>query len=372
MLHGHFTSQYDSHSFWGVQEWREMREWLEINKRLLPDLMELLKKRYTILHEIMSSDLIGRRTLASSLHMSERVLRAETDLLKSQGLIETETAGMRISEEGRKLVIQLEPLMRELLGMRELEETIREAFGLRQVIVIPGDADASPAVKQELGKAACEVLNRSMGKDDVIAVTGGSTLAAVADQLRSSSARKGNWFVPARGGLGESLEYQANTIASMMAKRVGAQYRLLHVPDLISEEAYQSLKQEPNIQDILSVIRQARIVVHGIGDALVMARRRHVDEATVQALQEAGALAEAYSYYFDRNGHVVHTMLTLGLRMEDISLAEVVIAVAGGKSKGEAITAVLKFGHEDVLVTDEAAANEIVRISGLDVPKKPS
>ncbi|WP_028547101.1 sugar-binding transcriptional regulator [Paenibacillus taiwanensis] len=345
-----------------------MREWLEINKRLLPDLLELLKKRYTILHEIMMSDIIGRRTLASSLQMTERVLRAETDLLKAQGLIETETAGMRISEEGRKLVTQLEPLMRELLGMRHLEDAIREEFGLKQVIVVPGDSELSSAVKQELGKAACEVLDRVMGKDDVIAVTGGSTLAAVADQLTSSVSRKGNWFVPARGGLGESLEYQANTIASMMAKRVGAQYRLLHVPDLISEEAYQSLKQEPNIKDILHVIRQARIVVHGIGDALVMARRRHVDQATVQQLRDVEAIAEAYSYYFDRQGQVVHTMLTLGLRMEDISQAEAVIAVAGGKGKGEAITAVLRFGHEDILVTDEVAANEIVQICGLDVP----
>ncbi|MGZ9586979.1 sugar-binding transcriptional regulator [Paenibacillus marinisediminis] len=345
-----------------------MREWLEINKRLLPDLLELLKKRYTILYQIMMSDMIGRRTLAASLQMTERVLRAETDLLKAQGLIETETAGMRISEEGRKLVLQLEPLMRELLGTRHLEEAIREAYGLKQVIVVPGDSDLTPAVKQELGGAACNVLNRCISKDDVIAVTGGSTLAAVADQLTNSAPHKGNWFVPARGGLGESLEYQANTIASMMAKRYGAQYRLLHVPDLISEDAYQSLKQEPNIQELLRVIREARIVIHGIGDALIMARRRKVDPNTIDSLKSEGAVAEAFGYYFDRDGHVVHTMLTLGLRLEDISRTEVVIAVAGGKSKAESIAAVLKAGHESILVTDEAAANEIARLSGLDVP----
>ncbi|MCY9516360.1 sugar-binding transcriptional regulator [Paenibacillus apiarius] len=345
-----------------------MRDWLEIQKRLLPELIELLKKRYTILHQIMLSESIGRRTLATSLQMTERVLRAETDLLKAQGLIETDSTGMRISEEGRQLVKQLEPFMGELLGMRQLEESIRQAFGLKQVIVVPGNSDVSPAVKQELGQAACKALNSAMGKEDVVAVTGGSTLAAMADQLTSSSPLKGIWFVPARGGLGESLEHQANTIASTMAKRLGAQYRLLHVPDLLSEEAYQSLKQEPNIQDILQVIRQARIVVHGIGDALVMAKRRSVDDATVQQLVEAGALAEAFGYYFDRDGRVVHTMLTLGLRLEDISRTEVVIAVAGGKSKGEAITAVLRSGHEDILVIDEAAAEEVVNQCGLDVP----
>lgn len=345
-----------------------MREWLEINKRLLPDQMELLKKRYTILYQIMLSDMIGRRTLAASLQMTERVLRAETDLLKAQGLIETETAGMHISEEGRKLVLQLEPLMRELLGTRHLEEAIQQAYGLKHVIVVPGDADLNPAVKQKLGEAACSILNRYRGKDDIIAVTGGSTLAAVADKMTNSTPHKGNWFVPARGGLGESLEIQANTIASKMAERVGAQYRLLHVPDLLSEEAYQSLKQEPNIQELLRFIRQARIVIHGIGDSIVMAKRRKVGEETIQELIKDGAVAEAFGYYFDRDGHVVHTMLTLGLRLEDISRTEIVIAVAGGKSKAESITAVLKAGHESILVTDEAAACEVARLSGLDVP----
>lgn len=349
-----------------------MRELLEMQKRLLPELIELLKKRYTILHQIMLSDSIGRRTLAASLQMTERVLRADTDLLKAQGLIDSDNTGMRITDEGRQLVRKLESVMGELLGMRQLEESIRQAFGLRQVIVVSGNSDVSPAVKQELGQAACRALSSVIDKEDVVAVTGGSTLAAMADQLTSSSPLKGNWFVPARGGLGESLEYQANTIASTMAKRVGAQYRLLHVPDLLSEEAYQSLKQEPNIQDILRVIRQARIVVHGIGEALVMAKRRRAGEETIQQLLQEGALAEAFGYYFDRDGHVVHTMLTLGLRLEDISRTEVVIAIAGGQSKGESITAVLRAGHEDILVIDEAAAVEVLKHCGLDVPYRPS
>ncbi|MBJ8193357.1 hypothetical protein JDS79_42250, partial [Bacillus cereus] len=85
---------------------------------------------------------------------------------------------------------------------------------------------------------------------------------------------KGGWFVPARGGLGESMEMQANTIASTMARKVGAQYRLLHVPDLLSNHAYNSLLEDTNIQDILNLIRESRIIIHGIGNAIAMAHRR--------------------------------------------------------------------------------------------------
>ncbi|ACS98856.1 sugar-binding transcriptional regulator [Paenibacillus sp. JDR-2] len=339
-----------------------MRHIIELQQQLLPDLLDVMKKRYSILRQVMLSDLIGRRTLANSLGMTERVLRAETDFLKSQGLLEIHTAGMRISEAGKQLLEQLEPFYKTLFGLSDLEEKIRSHFGLSQVIIVAGDSEESEQSKRELGRAACQVLRKVMEPNDVVAVTGGTTIAQVANQLTSTTPLKNNWFVPARGGLGESLDYQANTIASTMAKRTGANYRMLHVPDHLGDEAYASMMQEPNIRDIVEVVRSARIVVHGIGDAMVMARRRKLNPELVEAMAADGALAEAFGFYFDRNGEVVHKMQTVGLRLEDIVKTEVVIGVAGGHSKGEAIAAIMKFGHNDVLVTDEAAALEMSAI----------
>jgi len=334
---------------------------LDIQKRLLPDLTDVLKKRYTILHHISTTGVVGRRALATHLELSERVLRGEVDFLREQGLLETESSGMKLSDSGRQLLEDMEPIVKELLGLSDLEETLRTRFSLRQVVIVPGDSDVSELTKKEVGRAGAAALRRYASKNDVVAVAGGSTLAEVANFLTPSVQMKGSMFVPARGGLGESVELQANSIASTMAKKAGGQYRLLHVPDHLGEEAYVSLMQDPNILEIVEVIRSARIVVHGIGDAMVMARRRKVDSQTIEELTAEGALAEAFGYYFDREGHVVHKMQTVGLRLEDIQETEVVIAVAGGKSKGEAIAAVMKFGHEDVLVTDEAAATELLK-----------
>lgn len=339
-----------------------MRQIVELQQQLVPDLLDVMKKRYSILHQVMLSDMIGRRTLASALSMTERMLRAETDFLKTQGLLEIHSGGMRISDSGKLLLEQLEPFYKTMFGLLELEEKIRSHFGLLQVVVVAGDSETSAQTKREMGRAGCQVLNKVMQPNDVVAVTGGTTIAQVSSQLVTTTPLKTNWFVPARGGLGESLDYQANTIASQMAKRTGAQYRLLHVPDHLGEEAFASIMQEPNIREIVEVIRSARIVVHGIGDALVMARRRRLDSEVINAMEAEGALAESFGYYFDRNGAVVHKMQTVGLRLEDIVNTEVVIGVAGGKSKGEAIAAIMRFGHNDVLVTDEAAALEIAAL----------
>lgn len=338
-----------------------MRTILEVQKQLLPDLMDVMKKRYTILRQIMISELIGRRTLANAMDMTERVLRAETDLLKSQGLIEIETVGMRISQAGEELLEMLEPVAKELFGLSEMEEQIRRTYGLQKVIVVPGDSEHSEYAKRELGRAGAKALLSVMHDEDVVAVTGGSTTAAIAEHLTPSSSKRDVWLVPARGGLGESLELQANTIASMMAKKLGAQYRLLHVPDLLSNHAYDSLIQDSNIQEILDMIRNARIVIHGIGGAMEMAKRRKLAPQTVTEIRDEGAVAESFGYYFNSEGEIVHTMLTLGMRLEDIRRTEVVIAIAGGKSKAASIQAVLRFGQEDILIIDEAAAAEIVK-----------
>jgi central glycolytic genes regulator len=352
---GRFLSLYEVEG--GVEK---MREVLNIQKQLIPDLIDILKKRYTILNHILLMGTAGRRTLAASLAISERVLRAETDFLKEQGLLRIDTSGMTISSIGEELLVSLEPMVKDLFGLSDMETQLRNRFGLKSVTVVPGDSDISPFTKKELGRAGGNALRRAVTKDDIIAVTGGSTMAEIANWLPSSTQLKGICFVPARGGLGESVELQANTIASAMAKKTGGHYRLLHVPDLLGEDAYQSLIHEPNVKEIVEVIRKARIVIHGIGDAVRMAQRRKLDEATIDDLKKEGALAEAFGYYFNRDGDVVHKMHTVGLRLEDIQETETIIAVAGGRSKGEAIAAIMRFGHEDILVTDEAAAKVIL------------
>lgn len=338
-----------------------VREVFDTQKKLVPDLFDIMKKRYRILQYMMLFGTVGRRTLASSLEITERVLRSEVKFLQEQGLLEIGVNGMKLTELGRDILVELEPVIKDAFGLTDLENQIQQQFGLNQVIVIRGDADHSQFAKKELGRAGAEVIRKSLTNDSVIAVTGGSTMSEVANALNSITPLKGSWFVPARGGLGERVELQANHIASTMATRVGGQYRLLHVPDQIGEELSQSLVQDPQIKEVIEVVRNAKMVIHGIGDAISMAMRRKVDSATIDKLVQQEALAEALGYYFDTQGKVVHKTPTMGLRLEDLEKMDLVIGIAGGKSKAQAIIAVLKHGQEDILITDEAAAREIVK-----------
>ncbi|GAA4718217.1 sugar-binding transcriptional regulator [Brevibacillus fulvus] len=337
-----------------------MRELIEVQRKLLPDLVEVLRNRYTLLQTIAHLQPIGRRALSQVMNTTERILRAEVDLLKEMGLLHVAPAGMSCSEEGMRILEQLEPMADDLFGLNELASQLQHYLQINRVVVVQGDSDQAEWVKQELGRMGARLLKQYVREGDVIAVTGGSTIASVSAHLTPSSAFRTVQFVPARGGLGEKAELQANSLVSSMAAKTGASYRLLHVPDRLPADALQTLKEEPQIMEVLSLLHSARIVLHGIGEAIKMAQRRRYDEEELAELRELGAVSEAFGYYFNEAGEIVHRMETIGLQLEDVQNAEVVISIAGGASKAKAILSFAKQSCQNVLITDEGAARAIL------------
>lgn len=337
-----------------------MRRLIELQQKIVPDFLESLMRRYQILQMIHMMEPIGRRNLAMSVALSERVLRSEVTFMKEQGLLEMSQAGMSLTWSGQRLLLELEEVMKEALGLKELEEKLEAYLGIEEVIVVAGDSDQFSWVKREIGKAAVNVMHRQVAPKSIVAVTGGTTVAAIADVMPIDSALRNATFVPARGGVGELVENQANMICATIARKVGANYRMLHVPDRLSEDAYASLITDQAIQEVLQLIQAADLIIHGIGDAKMMAERRGSNGELMKKLQEQEAVAEAFGYYFSKNGQIIEKERTIGLQLDDLTDSKYVISVAGGARKAAAIDAYLRYRPSNVLITDEAAANEIL------------
>lgn len=332
---------------------------LEILQRLTPDLIDCLQVRYNILRKIELHHPVGRRSLAGMLDLSERVLRSEVDRLKDTGLVMIGPLGISLSSEGEQLLERTVPWVYAFKGLTDLELRLARRLGLEAVHVVDGDSDDDPQVKYALGRRTAELIQERLQRLRVIAVAGGSTLAHVAQAMPQLHTRAGLMVVPARGGLGEEVELQASTIAANLARRLSGQYRLLHVPDNLSRESMQSLINEPSIAEVLTLIRNADLLVHGIGGAAEMARRRRSTDEEVRALLASGAMGEAFGFFFGRAGEIVHSVASVGLGLQDFNHIPHRIAVAGGSQKAEAICAVLKGGASHVLVTDEGAARRM-------------
>jgi len=145
--------------------------------------------------------------------------------------------------------------------------------------------------------------------------------------------------VPARGGMGEDWNEQAGSIAAKIAAKLGANYRLLHLPANLGAKAVAAVSREPEIREVLQVARSASVLLLGIGAAQVTVQRQNLDPSQWKQLQQMGAVGETFGCYFNRNGDIVYISSSIGLNLENIKPIGRVIVVAGGSNKAEAILA---------------------------------
>jgi central glycolytic genes regulator len=332
----------------------------EILQQLAPEALEQLKMRYHILHNIQYCQPVGRRALAERLDLSERVMRRELEYLQKEGLLSATASGVLLTVKAMDLMVYAQAFIREISGLPDWEKVLAEKLGLAKAVIVPGDADEDASVQLNMGRAAAMLLVENLAADSIIAVMGGWTMARVAEMVR------GNYpdviVVPARGGLGDEVEIQANTVAAKLAYHLGASYKMLHVPENLDPQALNTLLKDQRIRSVVSIIRNANILVYGIGRADIMARRRGLSKHDTAHLLTRGAVAEALGTYYDKGGRSVDMAPSLGIEVPDQPKLSLSLAVAGGKNKAPAIVAALQRSRGQVLVTDQGAASEILRL----------
>ncbi|HMA59138.1 MAG TPA: sugar-binding domain-containing protein [Halanaerobiales bacterium] len=342
---------------------------LKIQKKLVPELISIAEIRYNILKEVFNHQPIGRRNLARKLDLSIRNVRKHLDFLYEKRYIKITKSGTILTENGEDFLHELDTYMKEIKDIANIENEIEKLLGIDKVMIVPVEKD-SEIINKEIGRFTARFLKEMINDQDIIAVTGGSTLAQVAETMVFLEEPKDVTVIPGRGGLGENVEIQANTIASKIAKKLGGQYKLLHIPDDITRESLAMITNEPSVKKTLDELQKANILVHGIGTAEMMSARRDMEEAEIEKLKDKGAIAEAFGLYFNEEGEVVYSTASVGLSMADLKNIDKVIAVAGGVDKARAIISVVSPEYHDILITDELTAREIKALKGGEKEQK--
>ena len=340
-----------------------MNDLINIQKKLIPQVIELMERRYLILRQISLTEPIGRRTLSNMLEISERIIRSETEVLKEQNLINVAVSGMTVTQEGLQLLDQLKDLMNEVMGLSKLQNRVKEKLGIKKVIIIPGNYEKNESLLKDVAKQGAEYFLSILKDTNIVSITGGSTMLEFANSLRGDKKYNQTTIVPARGGVGKDVETQANNIVAILGKKLGAHYKLLHIPDELGVEAMKTLSSEPEIKKTLNYIVDTDILVFGIGRADEMATRRKLPKKQVEEILSKGAVGEAFGYYFNKDGEIVYELNTVGINLETFKSVKNNIAIFAGASKAEAVTAISKVNDNMVIVTDEESAYKILEIN---------
>ena len=336
---------------------RFMKNLIEVQKKIIPQAIDLMEKRYAILRQINISQPIGRRMLSSVLNLSERTTRTEIDFLKDQKFINIDVSGMTITSEGQDLLENLEAVMGEIMGISDMEDKLRELLGIKDVVIAKKVGDNN---LKSVAKAAAEYLLKKINEYDIIAIAGGSTMRELAENIETGQEYEGVKILPTRGSVGAEIDLQANSIAATMAKKLGSQVEFLYIPDNLDGSAREALMSVPDIKRTLDDLKKADRIFFSIGRADVMALRRGMSEAEVDLLKEKKAVGEAFGYYFDKDGQIAMKLNTVGIDIDMYRNSKDASLVFTGKDKVDSFLALYKMNKNLNLITDEECAKELI------------
>lgn len=250
--------------------------------------------------------------------------------------------------------------VRQESGYRmQVEQALISRFHLSDVFLVPGASTLS-SLQESVAQAAAMYILRRAEPGAFINIGYGDTTSLILNHLATAAESPLN-VVSLTGGVNYYLPDNRSSIFS-------ARLYLIPAPLLLSSgQLRDSLRQEPDIDEIFRMIPLSSMSVVGIGgmsDEATIVRNGILSKNDFTLLQMQGGVGDILSHFLDKNGQPISPQLEQRLMSTPLDLLgqlDNVIGVAGGPGKVEAMLAVLQGGYLDVLITDDETAEALLR-----------
>jgi DNA-binding transcriptional regulator LsrR (DeoR family) len=244
----------------------------------------------------------------------------------------------------------------------DLEDAIRDAYGLLDVVVAETTDATDASLLAALGSAGASYLEAVLTGSDRIGISSwSSTLLATVDSMQRRAVRSAVEVVQMIGGVGNAtVQVQATHLADRLAQVTGARAHYLPAPGIVASHSVRdALLQDPNIQEVAGRWDRLTIGLVGIGSLdpspLLRSSGNAVSGDEQDRLRAAGAVGDVCLQFFDASGTPVDTGLrdrVVGVRGDQLRRIPRIVGIAGGARKSAAIRAALLGSWVHVLVTD--------------------
>ncbi|TSB48522.1 sugar-binding transcriptional regulator [Alkalicoccobacillus porphyridii] len=256
-----------------------------------------------------------------------------------------------------------------LNSIGELEERIKQTFDLKKVFVAPVYVEKESLIRKDVGMALAEYLLNLVKDEDLIGVSWGTTLSAVAETLSQADV-KGVKVVQLNGGISKNTFATGSmALLEQFGKAFKADFHLLPVPTIMdSAEIVSAIMTDSSTQEIVHLGEKSTIALFGIGRVShesVLYKGGYFSPENYQELMDKGAVGDICSRFYDVNGQLVDDDLnsrTIGLQLEELKQKQHSIAMAVGKEKVEAVLGALRGGYLNTLFIDEELAEGLLQI----------
>ena len=319
---------------------------------------------------------------ADSLRLVTKVAR----LYHARGLRQIEIAErLRLSQPrvSRLLALAEERgIVRNIVAVptelnRNLEESLRDAYGIARAHVIDSVAVDDEGLTFDLGYAAAPFFTATLatGRRTIGFTSWSRTLRLMVGTLQAPHT-KTKRVVEMLGDLGPpDLQHAAARSTQTLAGLLDAEPIFLRIPGVVPTRELKDLLlgQDVYARQALEMLDDIDLALVGIGtceiDSPLRAGENYFTEAQLRDVQRRGAVGQVCLRFLDSNGGLVESPLddlVIGVTAQQLRAAGRRWAVAGGPQKYAAIRAALRGHWVDGLVTDAATAQFLLTDDGWD------
>ena len=272
----------------------------------------------------------------------------------------------RLLAEARRRGIVRISITSKLAENVDLEERLKERFGLTDAEVVLSVTDDETGLAEVLGAAACQPLTRLFKDGMTIGVGWGVTLKAFSEAMPETPLKDAA-VVSMLGSLTRRSSIDAYEATTTLSARLHAECFYLAGPIVCDSEASRdTLVRQPMLQDVLDRALRADIAVISVGglDSGTIRRMHFVDEAEFQDVRAAGAIGNFLGYYIDDEAEIIDHPVNrrvIGLNPRDLARIPLRMMISGGATKVQALAAILRRRLLTGLVTDQRTARALLK-----------
>ncbi len=240
-----------------------------------------------------------------------------------------------------------------------------ERFGLAQARLITSQPTDEELIR-ELGAVGALMLEENVADGDLVGITWGRTLHAVARSLKQQN-RHGVQVVQLKGGatLTSRSTSHYETIR-LFCEAFNAYPQMLPLPVIFDKaEVKRVVEEDRHIKHILDLGRDAKTAIFTVGTMSpesTLLKLGYLSEAEQTALLD-NAVGDICSRFIDEHGEPCLPEVeerTVAVSLQNLRAKQTRICVAGGQQKVRPLKAALGAGYVSHLVTDADTARAVL------------
>ena len=245
------------------------------------------------------------------------------------------------------------------VGMAEQSRALMEKYHLKDVFLIPS-AEEESTVNESIARAGAMYIADRLGDNACINVGYGDTLSRTLNHL-ATMVQSPVTCISLTGGVSYYLPNARSNIFN-------ARLVLMPAPLLASTpEMAAAMLAESSVSEIIRMASLSSFTLVGIGamdDSATIIKSGMLSQADLLRLRTSRAVGDVLCHFLGADGQLIPTPIEdrlIATPLSGLKAMPNVVGLAAGAQKVEAIRAVLRGGYLDVLITDEATADLLLR-----------